>query len=81
MSINSTGFATEVSRMLEEQLKSKGAAIFDKWKEEKVKEFAEELDLRRDELIANMAVNVSRQFSIHGTGDQVVIQINKGDLR
>ena len=80
MAISTPAFQKEVGQMLMEKLEKEAHAAFDEYKKEAVEKFAQQIEEKRDELIAKMALRVYKTFDIHSAGDQVIITIKKENM-
>lgn len=80
MAIATKSFQQEVSTMLMQKLEREANTAFDEYKKEAVDKFTKQIEDKRDELIAKMALNVYRTFDIHSAGDQVIITIRKENM-
>lgn len=67
----------EVKDMLRDRLQKQANDAFDEYKKEAVEKFEKQIEDKRDELIANIVIRVSRHFDISRAGDMVTIQIRK----
>lgn len=80
MAISTQSFQQEVGTMLMDKLQREANTAFDEYKKEAVEKFAQQIEDKRDELIAKMALRVYKTFDIHSAGDQVIITIKKENM-
>lgn len=77
MATGKNSFASEISKMLQEKLQREADKAFEAYKKEAVEKFERDLEDKRAELIASVALRVSRQFEINSQADVVTISVRK----
>lgn len=77
MASSAISLEASIAKMLQEQINKEAQKAFDDYKKEAVEKFADQIEDKRNELIAKMALKIFKGFEISRNGETITISVRK----